>query len=413
MSILSKNTVLCRLPDLDLHLEADGRVVIDLGARQITCGHHGLAVLAEFSKRRVVSEAVAALQSKVKGVVDWKDLMTTIVNLHAAGVLRDASDELPPPAKPPVGYGAAPVHINMLNDRARTTSFLEAIRKTVRPGDVVVDLGTGTGVLAMAAARAGAKRVYAIEQSSIGTAAQRLFEANGYRDRITLVEGMSTEIDLPERGDVLVSEMIGDDPLGEKILDVTADAVKRLIKPDARLIPDKIEVYGLPITIPRAKLEEHVFAKATLSQWRSWYEINFDPLAEVAPSRPQGFLINGYKARSWPTLSASALLMEADLKTIGGSVFHQTTSAVATASGLLNGVLVYFETDLAPGLRLSGHPAAVGPDHHWHSPVWILPDEMSLTAGQRIAFTYRHNDPEGPDGVSVTLLPSTTADGIE
>ena len=66
--------------------------------------------------------------------------------------------------------------VKMLNDRARTDAFIRAIEATVRPGDVVVDLGTGTGVLALAAARAGARRVYAIEASGVGRAARSVFE---------------------------------------------------------------------------------------------------------------------------------------------------------------------------------------------------------------------------------------------
>ncbi len=403
---LAVDTVLQRAPDVSLHLDSEGEVVIDLGVRHLQCRQHALAVLAEFSRPRTIAQALANLERSIRGVEDWKQLTATILVLREAGVLRDEDQQAPPLRQPATGFGAAPVHIKMLNDRARTESFLEAIRRVVRPGDVVVDLGTGTGIMAMAAARAGAKRVYAIEQSGIGESAAALFAANGLGDLVTLVRGWSTEIDLPERGDVLVSEMIGNDPLGEQILSVTADAVKRLLKPGARLIPAAVTILGLPVTVPPDKLEEDVFCPATLKKWRSWYGIDFGPLAEVSLSRPRCLYVNPYRARQWPALAAGAPLLKVDLKAIGGSVFRDTTVATVEVRGTLNGVLTYFEAELGAGVRLSTHPAAGTVDNHWSSQVWVLDEGLSLEAGDRFALTYSRRAADFPDGVSVARLAS-------
>lgn len=98
---------------------------------------------------------------------------------------------------------------NCLIDEERTNAFAKAISTTVRPGDVVVDMGTGSGVLAMLAARAGAKKVYAIEidQSNIATLGA-VFRANGLDDRVVLVQGDVCKIDMPEKVDVIIGEMI-------------------------------------------------------------------------------------------------------------------------------------------------------------------------------------------------------------
>lgn len=135
------------------------------------------------------------------------------------------------------------LHLDMLNDRTRTLSFIEAIRETVRPGDVVLDVGTGTGILAAAAARAGARHVYAIEAGQIHRVARELFASNNLSDRITLVKGWSTQVELPERADVLISEVIGHEPLAEDVLETTWDAVARLVKPDARLVPRRLRIF--------------------------------------------------------------------------------------------------------------------------------------------------------------------------
>lgn len=98
---------------------------------------------------------------------------------------------------------------NCLIDTKRTEAFAKAITATVRPGDVVVDMGSGSGVLAMLAARAGAKRVYAVEfdRNNVATLAG-VFRANGLADGITLVQGDVCKVDLPEKVNVIIGEMI-------------------------------------------------------------------------------------------------------------------------------------------------------------------------------------------------------------
>ncbi len=94
---------------------------------------------------------------------------------------------------------------NCLIDEQRTLAFQRAIQNTVRKGDVVVDMGTGSGILAMFAADAGAKRVYAIEWDRKNfEALKQSFELNGYRDRIILIKGDVTKVSLPEKVDVII-----------------------------------------------------------------------------------------------------------------------------------------------------------------------------------------------------------------
>ena len=99
-------------------------------------------------------------------------------------------------------------HEEMLMDKIRCDAYQDAIQRTVKPGDVVVDLGAGTGLLSFFAVQAGARHVYAIEASSIADFAAKLIEANGFRDRITLVREDSKKARLPERCNVLVTETL-------------------------------------------------------------------------------------------------------------------------------------------------------------------------------------------------------------
>jgi Ribosomal protein L11 methyltransferase (PrmA) len=401
---LCPHTILQRVPSLNLQIDSSNYVQIVTQERVISCGPRGLAILDAFSQPTALSEALAQLQTQLQGAQDWVDMTGTILQLYRAGILQaDAQIEATLRAED-YGFDSAPIHVAMLNDRTRTTRFLAGIHEVVRPGDVVVDIGTGTGVLAVAAVHAGARRVYAVEASSIGESAKAVFEANGLADRITLVPGWSTQLSLPERADVLVTETIGNEPLGERLLELTTDALKRLLKPEARLVPGKIKIFGLPVTIPRAELLKHTFTAEALQNWHSWYNIDFSPLLGVVRHSPHLFYIKPHWTGDWQTLSEPILLADLDLKVTGQFVVDNTTAVIANAAGQLDGVIVYFELELGPTIRLSTHPSQADENCSWRSPVWVFGEPLFLQPGNRFAVTYKYRVPEAQEGVSVARL---------
>ena len=284
------------------------------------------------------------------------------------------------------------LHVNMLNDRTRTSAYLASITKAVRHGDVVLDIGTGTGVFAIAAARAGARHVYAIEDGRISKAARTLFEVNGVADRITLIRGWSTCVTLPERADVLIAELIGDDPLAEQVIWITRDAVMRLLKPDARLVPSDIKIFGVPVTIPIDELGKLTFASDVLQKWQSWYDIDFNPLLKVARESSTNLLfghhINVYEMRAWKTLSSPVLLAHVDFLRGRGFRIHRTETATATATGALNGIIIYFELQINSTTFLSTRPSLVEASNHWFSPVRVLSNPIPVHIGDQLQITY-------------------------
>jgi type I protein arginine methyltransferase len=289
------------------------------------------------------------------------------------------------------GFGSPSVQARMLNDRTRTSSFLAGIGEVVAAGDIVVDIGTGTGVLAIAAARAGAKHVYAIEASDIGRSAQAVFDANGVADRITLVRGWSTRTTLPERADVLVSEIIGDDPLAEDVVQVTMDARKRLLKPEARLVPGKARIFALPVTISRDELMKHTITEETLRKWHSWYGIDFGPLINGTNDLRSAFYIKPQRARNWKALGEPLLLTDIDLSGFSYPLsLDNTLTFIANAAGRLDGLLMYFELELGPTTRLSTHPAQADTNNHWRCPVWVLDSPLPLQFGDRLQVACKH-----------------------
>ena len=339
MANLTRDSILRRIPDLKVQIDSSNRIKISIEGNVFEFGPHGLAVLDAFSRPISLSEALKNLQLRVNGTQDWMDLVSTIVQLYEAGVLEDAEHSRPSLKAHGSGYDTAPIHVEMLNDRTRTSRLIAGIQEVVKPGDIVVDIGTGTGVLAVAAARAGARHVYAIEATNFGEFAREVFEANKVADRVTLIEGWSTQVSLPELADVLVSDIIGSEPLAENVLEITADAVKRLLKPSARLIPNKVKIFGLPVTIPRSELMKHTFVAEAVENWRSWYDMNFSSLVEMARDFPHVFSINPPLARDWKTLSEPALLADIDLRKIDQLAIDNTVAVTAEISGQLDGIL--------------------------------------------------------------------------
>ncbi len=135
-----------------------------------------------------------------------------------------------------------PWHFAMMNDVDRAQAYDRAIRKAVRPDSHVLEIGTGAGLLALMAARAGARRVTTCERVEvIAEAANEIIRINGYADRIAVIAKPSTElvvgVDLPDRADLLISEVLSDTLLAEGVLGFTAHARANLLKPGAAMIP--------------------------------------------------------------------------------------------------------------------------------------------------------------------------------
>jgi predicted RNA methylase len=144
----------------------------------------------------------------------------------------------------PQPYFAMTDHVfDCLIDEERTDAFARAIAATVRPGDVVVDMGAGSGVLAMLAARAGARKVYAVEldPSNIATLGA-IFRANGFADRIVPVQGDVRTVELPEKVDVIIGEMIAT-ALIEELQVPAMNAMLRFARRNARILLSRYRTF--------------------------------------------------------------------------------------------------------------------------------------------------------------------------
>ncbi len=130
-----------------------------------------------------------------------------------------------------------------LHDVRRTRMWKEAIEDAVRPGDVVIDAGSGTGILGVFAAMAGASRVYCIElHPRFVKLIEHLAERNGLSDKITVIHADATTVTLPERADVLVSELLCTGQFFEPQVQVI-NHLRKQLNPGARIVPQTINSY--------------------------------------------------------------------------------------------------------------------------------------------------------------------------
>ena len=136
-------------------------------------------------------------------------------------------------------------HRRMIDDTLRVEAFLRAIEATVTPDDVVLDIGAGTGILSMFAARAGARKVYAVELAPVARLARKIVAANGYDAVIEVIEGDVRTLDLPEKVTVLVSDCLGNFLLSDAMVNVLASA-RRLLAPNARILPRYVDLKLAP-----------------------------------------------------------------------------------------------------------------------------------------------------------------------
>ena len=267
--------------------------------------------------------------------------------------------------------GILAYHQVLLADRRRNRAFAAALRARVRPGSTVMDLGAGSGIWAVFAARLGAKRVTAVEkQPLLVPIIERLARENGVGDRVEVVQGESRRLDLPRSFDCIVSETVGSEVFDEDIVAILADARRRFLKRGGVLIPEGVTLAAAPAALP-----EPLGVRPPLVRAES-----FRALAVHAPSAmpPERFR----------PLARAARLLRVDLRRAVPPVpLAGLRARYRVADGARVGCFgIWGELDLAPGIRLSTRSAA-----SWgltYFPVEPLPRgpcrlDLELTLGRR------------------------------
>ena len=375
----------CICKDLKISIQDGCRLTFSLTDGNYDFPLAALGLLDKFTHPRTFTEA--ARQISATGSSDWIHQTAILRSLIEIGALDTVEDGKQPP-KAVIEYGSARIHIDMLNDKARTRAYQKAIRDLVKPGDCVVDIGTGTGVLAMTAIQAGAAKVYALEANpATADIARHCIRQNGFSDGIEVVQGWSTSVELPERADLIVSEMFGNDPFDEDILSIYADAVKRFAKPGAKLIPQGFDLCCAPLFLTQEQLDAYVPGPDMLAEWQREYQLDFSVLAglEYTEDRP---LFYAKPQRLASTVAGEMLCLGHVDLTSSQPINPGFRLSLKNRQGCFNALMLYFDTFLSPGNRLSLAPGVAEQNNHWRTPVWYLQEtlDLAMNSGFRLYF---------------------------
>ena len=288
------------------------------------------------------------------------------------GLVYDLSNE--------TNFAGLSEHEEMLSDTVRVNAYHQGIHALVSPGDVVLDLGTGTGLLAFMASKAGASKVYAVEHSDFIDVARELAEQNGITN-IEFVQANSREFTPPEKVDVLLHEQMGDELFNENMLDNLLDLRDRVLKPDGRILPAKFRLFVEPVSFHDA-MRVRRFWNIDLPDGidlsgaeRSMVAARFDiGRTEQLWVRP-GSVAN--------TVGTPEAVLEFDLHTLESAEGFQQSHVIeriAPTDAVVDGYCVWFEAGFDDETVLTTSPLA--PITSWGNRLFRL--DREVVAGDKL-----------------------------
>lgn len=274
-------------------------------------------------------------------------------------------------------------HFAMLNDVKRNEAFKSVIEQIVYQDCTVLDVGTGSGLLAMMAARYGAGFVTSCEMfEPIANIANKIIALNGFEDRIKIIpkksENLVIGIDLPKRADILVTETIDCGLVGEGILPIIRHARQVLLTPDATIIPAKAVV------------------KFSLLESSLVHNLNFvSDASDFDVSQFNIFSTVGYfpvRLRIWPhrLLSKATTAFEFDFQLDPLKPCQKEISLQVEQSGILHGIVFWFDLTLGNGVILSN--AVNNKETHWMQAVQCFKTPINVRQGEMLKLMVSQSD---------------------
>jgi tetratricopeptide (TPR) repeat protein len=273
-------------------------------------------------------------------------------------------------------------HFAMMNNAPRNAAYDEAIRRVV-PGRSVLDIGTGAGLLAMMAARAGARSVTSCEQTPwIAAKAREVIAANGLGDRIKLIAKHSTDLrigpDLSERAEVLVTEVFGTSAINELVIPTVAHAHAQLLRPGATVVPNAASVRAY--LAGGEALEGYFFvdraAGFTIAAFNDFARLRMDLQVNCVPH---------------DVLSDDFEAFRLDLTRPPLQSEKRVIDVVATRPGRCFGVVQWLRLDLVEGLVYENRPSPSATIDGWGHMLHRFAEPIELKTGDRVRLSVQHN----------------------
>lgn len=259
----------------------------------------------------------------------------------------------------------------MLADAPRMDAYAAALRYTVKPDSVVMDLGSGPGVFALLACKLGARRVYAVEPEGVITLSRELAAANGCADRIEFFESLSTEIDLPEPATIIISDLRGVLPWFQRHLPSIIDARARLLARGGVLIPRRDILWAAVVEAPD-RYEE------IIGPWEhNNFDLDLSAGTRLVTNTWRKTRIKPEQLLSDPVCWNTVDYYEVDTPDIRAEIcFH------AARNGTAHGVAVWFDSELVGDIGFSNHPGA--PELIYGNGLFPFSEPVKMLEGERI-----------------------------
>jgi len=249
-------------------------------------------------------------------------------------------------------------------------AYLESIRRTVQPGSVVVDVGSGVGIFALAACRAGARRVYAIEPGAIVQVAREIAAANGVASRVEFIEQLSTCVTLPEPADVVILDVRG--VLPDDQIPIALDARRRFLRDGGHILPSADVLWAAPASMA-GFYDEHI------GVWdRDEDGVDLGPLRQHA--------VNRYfkcRVRQEDLIAEPRRLGTIDYRSLDSPDVHYRATWTIASKALAHGFVLWFDTEVYEDVGFSNRPGA--PDVLYGQAFFPWPERVALDAGQTVA----------------------------
>jgi len=265
-------------------------------------------------------------------------------------------------------------HEEMLSDTVRVDAYHRAIHRNVAPGDIVLDLGSGTGLLAFMASRAGAAKVYAVEHSEVIEVGREIGRRNGFTN-IEFMQANSREFAPPEPIDVVLHEQMGDELFNENMVENVLDVRDRVMAPGGRILPARFRLFMEPVTF-HSEMRVRRFHNIALPDGidLSGMETSTALASSGADRFEQFWARPGSVAAS---IGTPMPILEIDLSTLESLAAvprRHIIERVSQTDAVVDGVCVWFEATFDDDTILTTSPLA--PNTSWGNRMYRLDREI-------------------------------------
>lgn len=280
-------------------------------------------------------------------------------------------------------YAHFGIHEEMLKDEVRTLTYRNSMyhNKHLFKDKIVLDVGCGTGILSMFAAKAGAKQVYGVDMSGIVEQAKTIVETNGFKDKVTIIRGKIEEIVLPvEKVDIIISEWMGYCLFYESMLDSVLFARDKWLASDGLMFPDRATLYVTAI-------EDRQYKDDKINWWDDVYGFDMSCIRNVALQEPLVDVVDRNQV-----VSNSCLLKEIDIQTCTKDdiPFEAPFHLKVKRNDYIQALVTFFQIEFSKCHKRVGFSTAPeAPYTHWKQTVFYLEDYITCKKDEEVSGTFK------------------------